>query len=62
MIEYTDDSLMPWGKHKGKRMGDLTREYFKYIHNKFNWGWARPRGEESAAVCRYIYEKGYHKS
>ena len=62
MIEYTDNSKMPWGSHKGTRMGDVPRPYLKYICKKFKWGVMRPMGEESAAVCDYIFKNGIHKS
>ena len=62
MIEYTDDSLMPWGEHKGKRMGDIKPAYFKFIYGKFKWGTMKPMGAEGEAIRNYITDKGFHKS
>lgn len=61
-IEYTDNSLMPWGKHRNKKMGDIKPSYFKFIYDKFKWGTMKPMGEESLAVRRYITDKRYHLS
>ena len=61
MKEYTDDSLMPWGKHKGKKMVDVPRWYLKFIFKEM-WGSTKPMGEESNAVQRYILDNGIHKS
>jgi uncharacterized protein (DUF3820 family) len=33
-IELDDDSLMPWGKHKGERMEDVPDKYLKWIYWK----------------------------
>lgn len=30
-MKYTDDSLMPWGAHKGKRLSDVPDEYFLFL-------------------------------
>ena len=62
MIEYTDDSKMPWGKHRNVRMGDISPGYFKYIYNKFKWGTMKPMGAEGEAVRKYLTDKGYHNS
>lgn len=53
---------MPYGKHRNKRMGDVKPSYFKFIFDKFKWGTMKPMGEESKAVCRYLMDRGYHKS
>lgn len=31
---YTDDSLMPFGKHKGKRLGDVPADYLLFMWDK----------------------------
>ncbi len=38
IAEMTDNSLMPFGQHKGKRMGDISAVYLLYIYEK-GWVW-----------------------
>jgi hypothetical protein len=30
--KLTDDSIMPWGKHQAKRLGDISKEYFLFLY------------------------------
>jgi len=65
MIEYTDDSEMPWGKFKGKKLKDIAEKYpwyFPFIVKKFAWGTMRPMGEESKALRLYIFRNNLDKS
>lgn len=34
MIEMTDDSLMPFGKHKGKKLGDVPASYLLWLYDQ----------------------------
>ena len=62
MKEYTDDSLMPWGRHRDKKLKDVPISYLKFIHDKFKWGIVKPMGEEGEAIRDYIYKnKLYEK-
>ena len=45
--ELDDDSLMPWGKHEGKRMEDVPDKYLKWIY----W-----KGQIDAPVKLYVEE------
>jgi len=62
MLEYNDESIMPWGIHKGKKLKDIPRSYWIYIVKKFKWGTMKPMGLESKAVCDYIFQNGLHVS
>lgn len=35
-IRLTDDDLMPFGKHKGERLGDVPDDYLRWL-GKQNW-------------------------
>ena len=30
----TDDSIMPWGKHRGLKMADVPDAYLLFLHSK----------------------------
>jgi uncharacterized protein (DUF3820 family) len=32
-VSLTDDSIMKFGKHKGKRLGDIPQGYFVYLYD-----------------------------
>ena len=34
MEEYTDESIMPFGKHKGKKLIDVPDEYLLWLYNE----------------------------
>ncbi len=38
MEKLTDESLMPWGKHKGEKMANVPSKYLLWLHNnnKYN--------------------------
>lgn len=36
IVEYNDDSVMPFGKHKGKRMGDIPYTYLCWLLENCN--------------------------
>jgi len=61
MITYTEESEMPWGKFKGKKLKDIPPWYFRYIVDKFKWGVMKPMGEESQALSLYIFRNNLHK-
>jgi uncharacterized protein (DUF3820 family) len=31
MTKLTDDSLMPWGKHKGTKMANVSADYLLWV-------------------------------
>lgn len=62
LLEYTDDSKMPFGKYRDTKLKDVPKWYFKFIYDKFKWGTMKPMSEESLAVRRYITDKRYHLS
>ena len=45
----TDESIMPFGKHKGKRMADVPASYLHYL-------WTNGMSEEKGDVANYIRE------
>jgi uncharacterized protein (DUF3820 family) len=34
MNKLTDDSLMPWGKHKGMQMANVPADYLLYLYEE----------------------------
>lgn len=36
MLNYDDDTIMSFGTHKGKRLGDVPAGYLLYINDKFD--------------------------
>lgn len=34
MAEFTDDDLMPFGKHKGEPIGEVSAEYLDWLHGQ----------------------------
>ena len=36
MQKLTDESLMPWGKHKGEKMANVPAKYLLWFHNNKN--------------------------
>lgn len=48
MDELTDDSPMPFGKFKGKKMKEVPAEYL-------HWLWSQPgKPDENSPVANYI--------
>jgi uncharacterized protein (DUF3820 family) len=47
LLELDDDSLMPWGKHKGDKMKNVPDAYLKYMYDS---------GKVDARVKAYIEE------
>lgn len=45
MSAFTDEDLMPFGKHRGKRMADVPASYL---------AWLKDQGCEHAGVSGYI--------
>ena len=60
MIEYNDESIMPWGMHKGKKLKDVPRSYWPIIVDKFKWGTMKPMGRESVALRDYVFRNNLH--
>lgn len=48
MRALTDDDLMPFGMHRGKKIKDVPVEYFHFLWH--SWG----ANERQGAVGRYI--------
>lgn len=34
-MEYTDDTIMPFGKYKGIKLGEVPADYLLFIYNEF---------------------------
>lgn len=50
----TDESPMPFGKHKGTAMANVPADYLLWMWNK--QGSTKPFGEAAQAVMDYITE------
>ena len=48
MTKLTDDSPMPWGKHKGVKMANVPAKYLLWLHND--------GGLQNGNVKNYILE------
>jgi uncharacterized protein (DUF3820 family) len=46
---YTDDTPMPFGKHKGTELGDVPDDYLWWCYEN-----VKPDTPEKAALMRYI--------
>ena len=53
-MTLTDESPMPFGKHKGTEMANVPADYLLWLWKK--QGTSKPFGEEAAAVQRYIID------
>lgn len=36
MIEFNDDTKMPFGTHKGKKLSEMPHGYFKYVYHNYS--------------------------
>lgn len=34
-MEYTDDTIMPFGKYKGLKLGEVPADYLLFIYKEF---------------------------
>lgn len=49
----TDESLMPWGLHKGKKMANVPDHYLKWLYQEGKcWGEVKKYIEENADVLK----------
>lgn len=39
MSKFTDESIMPFGAHKGKKMANIPADYLVYIYDNFSFSY-----------------------
>jgi uncharacterized protein (DUF3820 family) len=49
-ILLNDESIMPWGKHKGQRLGDIEDSYWKWFLEQ-DWSSKWPQLVEYAKLA-----------
>lgn len=47
-MPYSDDTLMPWGEHKGKRLGDVPPTHL-------NWLLSQPWIQQYKELFQYLH-------
>lgn len=52
--KFTDDTLMPFGKHEGKRLGDVPKDYLIWLYNENG---LRPKLKEYVKTSFNLEEK-----
>lgn len=54
----TDQSIMPFGKHKGKTLGEVPHAWFEYMYfrNRLS-GELKKYAEENVPIIRFEKEK-----
>ncbi len=57
-MKLTDESIMPYGLHKGKQMKDIPQGWFIFHHDR---GWlkgdVKDYAEENVPILRFVKEK-----
>ena len=53
-MTLTDESSMPFGKHKGTEMANVPASYLLWLYGQYNQ--QKPFGEASIAVKDYILD------
>lgn len=43
-MNITDDTLMPFGKYRGQRLGDIPDDYFEWLYDQ-TWFTQQSHGE-----------------
>ncbi len=54
-VDYDDDNIMHFGKHQGKRLGDVPSQYLLWWWDKAD-GWAKTERDkqEDWSLHRYV--------
>ena len=53
-MKYTDDTPMPFGKHRGQKLEDMPAEYLLWLVNEIQEHGSEADDPRRAALCAYV--------